>query len=274
MACTLPNKGGRVMPGGFDSAEEYLLYLRHLFAYKLAKSMIPENSSILDFGFGEGYGSALLASKAKKVIGIDIEQDVVMHASEKYASRNCFFEPYSCGSLKYPSESFDAVVSFQVIEHIEDDTAAISEIYRVLRPGGFFMISTPNRILRLRPGQRPWNIHHLREYDSEDLTSLLKTRFSEVKLLGVMGNDEIQKMELARLRRISHLTYIDYFQLRAYLPQTIKKIFLSLIGKPILRNFDTGYSKSFDKFRATDYYTVETGLDDCLDLIAVCRKSP
>src|SRR5690606_4123973 len=75
--------------------------------------------------------------------------------------------------------SFDTVVSFQVIEHIKDDRLFLQEIHRVLRPGGIAMITTPNRSMSLT--RNPW---HVREYLPAELKGLVAGIFPRVELKG------------------------------------------------------------------------------------------
>jgi len=90
MIDSILKKGGRVIPGSFKSREEYLVYLRHLFAYEFAKSMIPENSFVLEVGCGEGYGTNLLSQHVRKIIGLDIDKKTITHASKNITQRIAF----------------------------------------------------------------------------------------------------------------------------------------------------------------------------------------
>jgi 2-polyprenyl-3-methyl-5-hydroxy-6-metoxy-1,4-benzoquinol methylase len=63
--------------------------------------------------------------------------------------------------------AFDVVVSFQVIEHIRNDRQYIKEIYRVLKPGGKALITTPN--IKMSLSRNPW---HIREYTAVELSDL------------------------------------------------------------------------------------------------------
>jgi len=104
--------------------------------------------------------------------------------------------------LPFSDESFDAVVAFQVIEHVPrpDAVRALAEMRRVLRPGGNGFVTTPNARWRLLPGQRPWNPHHVHEYTSRDLVRLFEEAgVARAKLYGVIGRNGAQEIERARV---------------------------------------------------------------------------
>jgi len=58
--------------------------------------------------------------------------------------------------MDFKDNSFDVVISFQVIEHISDSMAYINELYRVLKRNGKIIIVTPDRVSRLFSHQKPW----------------------------------------------------------------------------------------------------------------------
>jgi SAM-dependent methyltransferase len=83
--------------------------------------------------------------------------------------------------------SFDVVASFETIEHGADVDAYISAVDRVLRPGGTFVVSTPDRRLAstLYPiRRRPSNPFHMREYVRDELLKVLAPTFRVVECLG------------------------------------------------------------------------------------------
>lgn len=123
----------RIIPENFRSKEEYLLYLRHLYAYEFAKNNVSQNSFVLEIGCGEGYGTSLLSQNIFKIIGLDVDEGTIAKASRKYESEKCVFRVYDGVSIPYGNDTFDIIISFQVIEHIQDVTKYISEIYRVLK---------------------------------------------------------------------------------------------------------------------------------------------
>jgi len=77
----------------------------------------------------------------------------------------------------YETETFDIVVSVEVIEHVPDDSAFVSQIHRILKSNGWFILTTPN-------GQTTPNVNpdHMRHYTADQLEAKLREAFSEVKV--------------------------------------------------------------------------------------------
>src|SRR5579859_3951742 len=139
---------------------------------------------VLDVACGEGYGSAIIARTAKTVTGVDISSEAVAHASEQYSNvKNLSFLTGSASDLPLPDASFDAVVSFETIEHLLEQEEMLSEIHRVLRPGGFLILSSPNK--KVYSDDRNYqNEFHVKELYFEELDALVKRHFSSVAYFG------------------------------------------------------------------------------------------
>lgn len=118
--------------------------VEHLHRYAIACEFVNDKV-VLDLASGEGYGSYLLAKKAKKVIGIDISREVVSFANVKYRQDNLIFRTGTVTKIPIENESIDIVVSFETIEHIMDQDIMLSEIKRVLKPNGLLVISSPEK---------------------------------------------------------------------------------------------------------------------------------
>lgn len=167
--------GERTLPG---IPEENYWFQRHVVAYRFAAERVA-GVDVLDAGCGEGYGASILAGRAKSVLGIDLERDVIDHAAERYP--NVRFEAGDLSTLAFPKGSFDAIVSFQVIEHLQSPRGFASECARVLRPGGLLVLSTPNRLTFSPEGVR--NPFHTVEFAPDELRGVLEERF-HVQMLG------------------------------------------------------------------------------------------
>jgi glycosyltransferase involved in cell wall biosynthesis/SAM-dependent methyltransferase len=158
------------------------LYLEHMHRYYLAKSFV-QGKDVLDIASGEGFGSAILAQDAKSVVGVDISEEVVAHAQNKYTSVNLSFCAGSCEAIPMPDASVDVVVSFETIEHIEAHDAFLKEIKRVLRPKGSLIISTPEKeAYTVATGLV--NPFHAKELFRHEFDDLLSRHFNHVSMHG------------------------------------------------------------------------------------------
>jgi SAM-dependent methyltransferase len=147
---------------------------RYAFARRFAAG-----KRVLDAACGEGYGTALLGAVAASVVGIDIDIATIDHARATYGEGNRVrFIAASCSGLPLPSASFDVVVSFETIEHLQaaEQPDMLSEFARVLAPDGVLVISSPNRSL-YSDARDYVNPFHRQELYRDDLARLLGARF-------------------------------------------------------------------------------------------------
>ena len=169
--------GERYMP-----SEEGKIRLEHYHRYAVSLEA-SKDKDVLDVACGEGYGSAMLATVAKSVVGVDISEEVVVHASDTYATRNLVFRQGSVLKLDFDDDSFDVVVSFETIEHLAEQTEMLSELRRVLRAKGSLIISSPNRPV-YSEGNGEVNDFHVKELDFGEFNELLKQQFPAVAFYG------------------------------------------------------------------------------------------
>jgi len=269
--------GERIINKNITSFEEYLLYLKEIFIYKWVGTIISHQSFCLDLGCGQGYGTDILASSIKEVTGIDIDKRIIKKASKDYNRSNCHFKLYDGRRIPFSDDAFDAIVSFQVIEHIKDDKKFIAEVFRTLKKGGEFIISTPNRLLRLPRGVKPWNIYHIREYTPQELKALLKENFKEVEILGIDACEYIKRLELERIRHNLKVVSFDFFNLRRLLPPAITSTVLETFRflKNVIslgKNMNNKIAEYKHKDFPVSYRIEKTKIEDSLDILAVCKK--
>ena len=170
--------GERLIPGEVDVDLLNEHVARYTFAARLARG-----KRVLDAGCGAGYGSAELARTALAVTGADIAVDAVEFAREHYRLPNLTFEQASCTSFAYGDASFDLVVAFEVIEHLQDWRAFLTEAARVLSPNGQLVVSTPNKLYytesRGVEGANPFHVH---EFTFDEFRQELSAVFPHVSL--------------------------------------------------------------------------------------------
>ena len=167
----------------FDPSLVGKIAYEHLHRYAFARTLVS-GRRVLDVASGEGYGSAILAETAKDVIGCEIDGATVEAAQEKYRSLvNLRFEEGDCRKLPFDSGTFDVVVSFETIEHLGEQDIFIAEVRRVLKPDGFFILSTPNTEI-YSPGGAGLNEFHVKELTFREFEDLLTGSFLNVKIIG------------------------------------------------------------------------------------------
>jgi len=173
----LPFTGERVVPGKTPP----LLVLEHVIRYRFAARFV-DGARVLDVACGTGYGSSILAKKAKLVTGIDNSPETIRYARQNYSDPNLNYLIADCRLLPLPSGSFDVAVMFEVIEHIAEQEQCLAEIRRVLDPKGILIISTPN-ILRPTKVVEEDNPFHSKELTEGEFFDLLRPHFPQVQLL-------------------------------------------------------------------------------------------
>ncbi len=156
--------------------------LEHLHRY-LQAGEFATDKVVLDIACGEGYGSAMLASRARKVIGIDISIEVIKHASERYKRENVEYLVGSCADIPLSDASIDMVVSFETIEHHYQHEQMMQEIKRILRPTGILLISSPDKYrYSVEPGYS--NPFHVKELYEHEFKQLLRHYFKNAAYFG------------------------------------------------------------------------------------------
>jgi SAM-dependent methyltransferase len=173
-ACYVP------MPG-YESTIHYRdkQNLHHLGRYEWASRVLgklPVRGRVLDCACGVGYGSRKLAEIFDRVDAVDVFEEAIAMARERYDDPRIDWRCFDAASLRevFKEASFDAIVSFQTIESIGDDRKFIDDLRMLLKPGGVLLIDTPLRRQRI---DRPENRHHRRYYGLDDWLELLKQRF-------------------------------------------------------------------------------------------------
>jgi SAM-dependent methyltransferase len=169
---------------------------------------------------------------------------------------------------------YDAVISFQVIEHVQDDKNFLAEICRIVKADGVCILTTPNRSYGVKPNQKPWNRFHVREYTPDELKAILQMIFSDVYVWGIRGNDDIQAIEKARIHQIQKFVDMDPLNLRKLLPASYETVILALLKKTLKREHPPQQDNDFlNIYRMDDYYVTKNNVEDSLDLLAICKKS-
>lgn len=159
----------------------------HQARYKFAAGYVG-GRVVVDCACGSGESSSIFAeSGAVSVVGIDVDAGAVERARLKYRSNGLKFILGNGKEIPLGDSVADVFVSLETIEHVKEDSGFLEEAWRVLRPGGLLICSTPNREIT-NPGTAledpPWNHFHVREYNESEFMRLLSFRFEIVDRFG------------------------------------------------------------------------------------------
>lgn len=239
------------------------IHQRLFYAYVCAKEYIF--GDILELGCGSGRGIEEIKSKVTSYTAIDKNDFHLNNLSKKYPDftfHNDSFPPINLSK----NNSFDCVITFQVIEHIKDDTQFISEIYNVLKPGGIALITTPN--IKKRLSRNPW---HIREYTANELYNLAKKYFNQVEIKGITGNEKVMKYYEQNKESVERIMKWDFLNLQYLLPSSILKLPYEYLNRKNRNSLKTADNELVKSIHFSDYHVINNA-DEALDLFLILRK--
>ena len=212
---------------------------------------------VLDAACGTGYGSYALVARARSVVGVDRDLTTIHEARRIYRHPNLLFLHMDCEAPAFKDASFDAVLSFETLEHLENDTNFLSEVTRILTPNGKLILSTPHG---KAPGVVPDNPFHRREYTRDQLQNLLAEYFRSVRMYGRRLGPRLAGLE----RELTGIRRFDPWGLRRFLPRSFRHQVGSLVSR----------SQGEIGLEETSTMDVEysEGLTDSPTLLAICHK--
>jgi len=241
-----------------DHSDNYV-FQRSLIAYLEAAKIV--GGDLLEIGSGEGYGIEHLGPKVNRYVAVDkYPAQVVTDSDVEFLQINV---PPLDGLT---DNQFDFVVSFQVIEHIEDDNEYLKEIHRVLKPGGKFICTTPN--IKMSLTRNPW---HVREYTVSELADKFTRQFSTVETKGVYGNEKVMDYYEKNKASVAKITRFDILDLQHRLPRKILQVPYDLLNRMNRRKLLEGNTNLVVDISVKDY-SVKPAKEDCLDLFYIGTK--
>lgn len=243
-----------------DTSDNYVLQ-RSIFAYLEAAKMVRGN--VLEIGTGSGYGVKYIAPVVTKFVTIDkFVCDVDFKTYPNVEFKQQTVPPFT----NIADNSFDFVVTFQVIEHIQNDDLYVKEIARVLKPGGKLIVTTPNRHMSL--SRNPW---HIREYKPNELTTLLKKHFKAIETKGVYGNETVMNYYEKNRESVNRIMKYDVLNLQWILPRQILQVPYDIMNRRNRKKLLESNNDLTAGIRSSDFYI--TNVDDkSLDLFYIAEK--
>jgi SAM-dependent methyltransferase len=220
--------GGAIVPkDGFHRLPSELVQ-RYLWVSQFVKG-----KAVLDAGCGYGYGAHYLSEGiADRVTGIDSDSKAIRYASRHYHNSQIDFRLMDATLITFPPDSFDVVISFEVIEHLREAEAFMKGVSTVLKPSGSFVLSTPNKdyTVRFYKNGLPPNRLHCKEYTPRELAELVGQFFTNLRVFAEFNDSNIDPT-VEKLTGYVESCRIPYM-VRRFVPKGIKNYWLRMKGYP------------------------------------------
>ncbi len=240
-------------------ASDNPLHQRLLKAYHAAAPMV--SGATLELGCGEGRGVGIIAENADSYLALDKIPEVINKLTTQFPDlefRQAVFPP-----VALPDASFDAIVSFQVIEHIKDDELFIKELRRLLKPGGKAIITTPNNKMTL--SRNPW---HIREYTADTLEALAKKYFDKVEMKGIAGSERVMEYHEKNRASVNRIMRWDFLDLQHRLPGWMLRRPYEILNRRNRNKLQKGNDALVDAISLEDYF-LQARDEQNLDLFCI-----
>jgi SAM-dependent methyltransferase len=238
--------------GGFNPT-----WQRHVAAYGGSEGWLGDGL-VLDLGCGVGHSYHLLAPR--ETIGVDVDPAALEGQDRRTVVADM-------RALPFDDASFDSVISVQSLEHVPDPERAVAEVARVVAPAGVAVFVTPNRLTLGRPDEIIDPYHYV-EFDAEELRALCGRFFAEVEMRGLFGSARYMELFDEERAKLDRLLALDPARLRRLVPMRAKQRLYDVM----LNRYRKLDDPRAEAITPEDFEFRESGLEQALDVCAVCRR--
>lgn len=240
---------------------------RCFFAYEFAVPYIS-GKIVADIGCANGYGTVELARHAQQITGMDYSSETVEENLKTYADRaNMDFKVAKVPPIPLPDESVDVVTAFQFIEHIHPRLDFMKDVYRVLKPGGVFLCTTPNRVKSIAR-----NPFHVFEYTFPEMEAEAKKVFPKFELKGLNGNAQVNNYYADNARWARKILRLDPLGIHKMIPASWLTTPYNLLNN-MMRNSLKDNNKNTTVITTQDFLLQDSNLQECWDIYLIGHKS-
>ncbi len=239
----------------------------HVARYAFAGQFV-EGKAVLDIACGDGYGASYLMNKgAKKVVGGDYSEEAIEYARRHYQKDGLNFLRLDAQEMPFANNSFDVVVSFETIEHLERYEDFLKGCRRVLKDDGIFICGTPN----IKAGFGYKYPFHFKEFSLEEFNELIARHFAEVELYGQSFLNKADMIKRESIRRLGFIFCFIPYSVKGFLKRFIPpKLGLIASLAEVYPDFARGVDETLDKKYIPSLLSQGSPL--CREMFAVSRK--
>lgn len=242
----------------------------HLARYRFAADRV-DSGQVLDIACGTGYGTRLLADVAGQAIGADNSIVAIRHAKRTYGSSTCRFSRADILQLGFADGVFDAVVSLETVEHLDDSKRYFREVARVLGDHGVLVISAPNREVHSPGRNTPIHRWHCFEPTLDEFQALLvSSGFAVRTLVGQASkSDQGRQLQHTRQGRVLPAVVTLGQHVLPRVPGIAQRAFLRML--PAVPGVGR-LLPSYQRASPGDIVIVKSDLSRATNFLAVCTK--
>lgn len=193
------------------------LYNEHITRYLFAAQYLkPYTRHLLDAGCGSGYGSFELSKSFESITAIDISKEAIEYAVHRYPAPNLTYAVGDCKHMSF-EHKFDAVTSFEVIEHLDEVEKYLTSVKNALVPSGIFIVSTPNKKLYSDSLENYENPYHVKEYYLQEFVEILRGHFNYVQ---IFAQDLLKGIYIRQTTSTPVCTGVSFLDDHVYAPES------------------------------------------------------
>jgi SAM-dependent methyltransferase len=244
-----------VAEGGVSSG--YMVAIHRAF-YSFAADQI-RGGAVLDAGCGTGFGTALLARDADRVVGIDVKDKLLRYGREQYRDDKLDFVLMDVNRMGFAERGFDTIIADELLEHLPDHRPFMDQVVRLLRDDGLFVCATVNRAHSFDNPDEPLNRNHFREFGPDDFVPELERWFESVELLGQGMSDRFRRYVHNRSARGIEWVLLQ-LNIKHRIPASLRAC---------VRSWITGVRP--DDVPVEEFAVTERDIDQALYLVALAR---
>jgi cyclopropane fatty-acyl-phospholipid synthase-like methyltransferase len=202
---------------GLAAGREELGNLQTNLEFLTQVGLLRPADHILEIGCGIGSLVAALTGQGYDIIGTDISPAAIRYGCTKYGAARLEVSPAEV--LNYDDASFDKVLSFDLLEHVVEVEAHLREVRRVLRPGGYYLLQTPNKwsnilfeVLRTR--SFGWRRYHPSLHTPGQLRRRLRRHGFDIRFVKMNPINEFTRRKLRQLGPLGGIVrHVDFRRL-------------------------------------------------------------